>query len=82
MLISFNYDTATVTANKSMGFDPSAIQSCSETVITRDLKPTWEWHHNKKHFKPSKNASIKEKSDDKEVQGRNAIKPGVEEPRG
>ena len=29
-----NYDTATKTANKSMGFDPSAIQSC---VICCDL---------------------------------------------
>ena len=29
MLISFNYDTATTTANKSMGFDLSAIQSCN-----------------------------------------------------
>ena len=49
----------------------------SETVITRDPKSTWEWHH-----KPSKNASIKEESDDKKVQGRNAIKPPVEEPWG
>ena len=28
MLISFNYETATTTASKSMGFDPSPIQSC------------------------------------------------------
>ena len=28
-----NYDTETTTANKSMGFDPSAIQSCKFLVL-------------------------------------------------
>ena len=28
-----NYDTETTTANNSMGFDPSAIQSCCEQVV-------------------------------------------------
>ena len=28
-----NYDTETTTANNSMGFDPSAIQSCSFPVM-------------------------------------------------
>ena len=27
-----NFDTGTTTANKSMGFDPSAIQSCLHHV--------------------------------------------------
>ena len=28
-----NYDTGTTTTNKSMGFDPSAIQSCLKFTI-------------------------------------------------
>ena len=30
-----NYDTETTTANNSMGFDPSAIQSCSKFFIAK-----------------------------------------------
>ena len=28
-----NYDTETTTANNSMGFDPSAIQSCRKKIV-------------------------------------------------
>ena len=28
-----NFDTETTTANNSLGFDPSAIQSCSTTFL-------------------------------------------------
>ena len=32
-----NNDTGTTTANKSMGFDPSAIQSCLYNIFTNKI---------------------------------------------